>query len=383
MIYKRFLSLEEESKHRSLFLFGPRLTGKTFLLKKTFPEAPYYDLLLSDLFMRLSSQPRILREEIYAISSEFKGPVIIDEIQKLPILLDEVHHLIEEKGVHFILTGSSARKLKRENVNLLGGRARTRYLFPLVSAEITDFNLIRALNYGTIPAIYLSDDPEEDLIAYCGNYLQQEILEEGLVRRIENFSRFLKTAAFVNTELVNFEVIARDCAVPARTVREYFYLLEDTLVGALLYPYRKTLKRKPISRAKFYFFDVGVANTLAERRDIHPKKELFGKALEHFIFLELRSYLSYTRDRRELSFWRSRTGYEVDFLIGDELGIEVKAANQVDRRDFKGLLALSEELALKHKIVVSMDERPRKAGDVDILPVNHFLNKLWDGAFIR
>ncbi len=313
--------------------------------------------------------------------SSKKTPVIIDEIQKLPVLLDEIQFLIDTAGLHFILTGSSARKLRRGGVNLLGGRARTRLLFPLVSKEITDFSLLRALNYGTIPSVYLSEEPEEDLLAYCGTYLKEEIRSEGLVRRIENFSRFLEIAALSNSEILNFENIANDCAVPARTVREYFYLLQDTLVGYLLKPFQKTKKRKSISAAKFYFFDVGVTNILARRGNIQPKTELFGKALEHFVFTELRAFLSYSKDHRDLSFFRSRNGIEVDFLIGDETAIEVKATENITERNCKALGKIDEEMPLKNKVVVSLDPVPRRIGDVEILPVSEFLKNLWLGAY--
>jgi predicted AAA+ superfamily ATPase len=379
--YKRLFDLKAESTNKSLFLFGPRQVGKTSLLKDTFPTAPYYNLLLADQFIRLSQRPQLIREQITGKKAEMQEAIIIDEIQKLPVLLDEVQYLIDEYHYRFILTGSSMRKLKRGGANLLGGRARTRLLFPLVSQEITDFDLLRALNYGTIPSIYLSSEPEEDLLAYCGSYLLEEIQAEGLVRRIENFSRFLQTAALMNSELLNFEAIASDASVPARSVREYFHMLEDTLVGVLLQPFKKKLKRKIISTARFYFFDVGVCNILAGRTSIQPKTELFGKALEHFIFTELRAYLSYTRDRRELSFWRTNTGLEVDFLLGDDTAIEVKATELVSEKHLKGMRALAEEMNIKHQIIVSMDPVPRQVDVVKILPVTVFLEQLWQGCY--
>src|SRR3989338_9385474 len=207
--YTRILDLQTPLKRKSLFLFGPRQTGKTFYLKKTFPNIPFYNLLESKTFLRLSQRPHLLREELTAASS-VNPLVVIDEIQKLPILLDEVHSMIEEKKIKFILTGSSARKLKRGGANLLGGRAATFHLFSLVSREIPDFDLIRSLNWGTLPSIYPSDDPENDLADYVGNYLKEEIKAEGLARNIENFSRFLQTASLCNAELVNFTSIGND-----------------------------------------------------------------------------------------------------------------------------------------------------------------------------
>jgi len=324
---------------------------------------------------------QIIREEILAFGKKCPQPIIIDEIQKLPILLDEVHYLIEEKGYRFILTGSSARKLKKGGGNLLGGRAWTRHLLPLVTHEIPDYDFLRILNYGTIPSIYNSQFPEEDLYAYVGNYLQQEIQAEGLVRRIENFSRFLQTASLVNGELINFSNISNDAGVPARTVSEYFTILQDTLVGTLLEPFKKTKKRKAVSTGKFYFFDIGVCNCLAGRKAIKPKTELFGKALEHFIFNELRAFLFYNNDRRPLSFWRSITGQEVDFLLGDEVAIEVKGTEMVTEKHLSGLRTLSEEIPLQKKIVVSLDKNPRRLKDIEIMPVQHFLEKLWLASY--
>jgi predicted AAA+ superfamily ATPase len=309
------------------------------------------------------------------------GPVIIDEIQKLPVLLDEIHNLIEAHGFRFILTGSSSRKLKRGGVNLLGGRAWTKHLHPLVSCEIPEFDLMRAVNFGTLPSIYQSEFPEEDLRAYCGTYLKEEIHAECLVRRIENFSRFLQVAALTNAELVNFESVSRDAAVPSKTIREFFTILEDTLVGSLLSPTGKMVHRKAVSAAKFYFFDVGVCNYLAGRRMIGQKTELFGKSFEHFIFTELRAWLDYVGDRRPLSFWRDYAGHEVDFIIGDEIAIEVKSTEQATGKHLKGLRMFAEDVRVKRSIIVSTDAAPRKIGNIEILPWKEFLTRLWSGAY--
>ncbi len=379
--YKRKLELSEEASKRSIFLFGPRQTGKTYLLKKLFPGSLYYNFLRPEVFFRLSRNPGILSEEIRA--NQLQEPVIIDEVQKLPYILDEVHDLIESHQIRFILTGSSARKLKRGGANLLGGRARTRYLHSLVSAEIPDFNLIKALNYGTIPSVYLSDEPREDLIAYCGSYLKEEIYSESLVRRIDNFSRFLTTAALTNAELLNYHSVARDAEVAVKTVREYYEILQDTLIGTLVEPYKKTTTRKAISMGKFYFFDIGVSNILAQRSGIEPGNELFGKSFEHFIFCELNTYLHYSHDQRPLTFWRDQAKNEVDFIIGDELGIEVKGTTLVQEKHLKGLNLFTKEIPLKHKMIVSLDQSPRKIGDVLILPWREFVNRLWAGEWSK
>src|SRR3989339_14113 len=379
--YQRILNLENDAKKRSLFLFGPRLTGKTALLKKTFPATISFNLLLADVFLKLSQRPQLIRETVSAQGAGRLQPIVIDEIQKMPHLLDEVHNMIEEFGLRFILTGSSPRKLKRGGANLLGGRAWTKHLFPLVTKEILNYDLQRILNIGALPLVYDSDEPRKDLAAYVGNYLQEEIQAEGLARKIENFSRFLQTAALMNTEVINFESVARDAQVPPRTIREYFMILQDTLIGTLVVPYAKTEKRKTISSAKFYFFDVGVSNFLAGRQNIQPKTELFGKVFEHFIFTELRAFLNYTDKDHSLCFWRTKTREEVDFIVGDEMAIEVKGTEFVADKHLKGLLALNEEMKFKHNIVVSLDSEPRKIGNTDILPVRMFLEKLWSGDF--
>jgi predicted AAA+ superfamily ATPase len=379
MEYHRIIALEPLIKRKSLFLFGPRQTGKTFLLKKRFPAARFYNLLLSDVFFRLSQRPHLLREELMS-QTDHVQPIIIDEIQKLPVLLDEVHNLIEEKRLKFILTGSSARKFKRGGANLLAGRAATCHLFPLVSAEIPGYQLLKILNFGSLPFIYNSESPEDDLLSYVGTYLKEEVQAEGMVRRIENFSKFLQLAALVNGELLNFSNVASDMGMPSKTIKEYFLILEDTLIGHFLQPFTRTQKRKAISTAKFYFFDVGVANTLAGRSRIRPKTELFGKALEHFIFLEIKAFLSYRNDKRQISFWRSKSGYEVDFVLGESTGIEVKGTEMVTEKHLAGLKSLAEEIPLKKKIVVSLDSKPRLLENIRVLPVSVFLKELWGGS---
>ena len=378
----RRLDLAPDLRHRSVFLFGPRQTGKTTWLNARFPHAPAFNLLRGEVFLRLSREPGRLRQEL-ATSARSSGPVIIDEIQKLPGLLDEVHDLIESRGLQFILAASSPAKLRRGGVNLLGGRARTRRLFPFVSAEVPDWDLMRAINVGGIPSIYYSDDPIEDLRAYCGNYLQLEIQAEGLVRGVERFSRFLTAAALGCGQQVVFERLASDAAVPARTVREYFQVLDDTLVGELLQPFTpKRASRKPVSHAKFYLFDVGVANVLAGITRIEPGSAAFGRALEHLVFCELRARLGYGRDARPLTFWRTTDGSEVDFVVGDSVAIEVKATGAVTPRDLTGLRRLADEVPLLRRIVVCSESAPRIVDGIELLPVREFLAALWDGEIL-
>ena len=375
-VYRRLLDLESDLRSRSVFLFGPRLTGKSFLLARTFPRSPVYDLLRSDVFFRLASRPGLLAEELAARRGP-STPVVLDEIQKLPVLLDEVHHLIEQRGLRFILTGSSPRKLVRRSANLLGGRARTRRLHPLVSAELPSFDLVRLLNHGGIPSIYDSTEPREDLEAYCGTYLKEEIQAEASVRNIGNFARFLRVAGLCGGELLNYEAVANDAGVPARTVREYFAVLVDTLAGIMLEPFRATKKRKAIATSKFYFFDIGVGNHLAGRVSVRPGTEAFGRCLEHLILVELRAFLDYTHDGRPLTFWRSRGGDEVDFVIGDETAVEVKGTERVSERHLRGLQALADEMTLRQRLVVSMDPRERLLNGTRVLPLRRFLDRLW------
>lgn len=379
-MYRRALDLGELVKHRSLFLFGPRQTGKSTLVRQTFSEAAIYDLLEADTFRELSARPEYLRQTL-APRQEI---VVVDEIQKLPSLLDEVHLLIERnKKLRFILTGSSARKLKRGAANLLAGRAWICRLHPLVSAELNYERLLDRLNRGSLPAFLDSSHYQEDLKAYVGTYLREEIRAEGLTRTIENFSRFLEVAGLTNGEQINFASVAADAGVPPSTVREHYQVLEDTLVGHQLPAYQKTVKRKPVATAKFYFFDVGVANTLRRTGVVEEGSEAYGRALEHLIFLELRSYLDYHRLDEELTYWRSRSQLEVDFVVGNNVAVEVKAKGRVSDRDYRGLIALDEEVRLKRKIVVCNEKRCRMTDSgVQILPVAQFLAELWAGEIV-
>ncbi|PCJ50952.1 MAG: AAA family ATPase [Gammaproteobacteria bacterium] len=373
--YNRLIDLSDISR-KSLFLFGPRQTGKSTLLKSLYPDSPLVNLLMSDQFLKYQLNPRAFREEILTESNRL--PIIVDEIQKLPILLDEIHYLIENHSYRFILTGSSARKLRRESSNLLAGRALERRLFPLVTREIGQYDINRIINFGSLPAIYDSPDPEEDLFSYVGSYLKEEIQQESNIRKLGPFANFLEQAALDNSELLNFANIASDVGVSANTVKEYYQILEDTLIGTFLPPFKRTIKRKAISKAKFYFFDVGVANILAKRLNIKPKSELYEKCLEHLVYVELKAWLSYSRNRQSLTFWRSINGQEVDFIIGNEIAIEVKSTTRVQGKHLKGIKALAEEVPLTHKIIISLDNKKRIMDDNFIIyPVKDFFAELW------
>ena len=379
-MFSRIIELSELLKHSSLFLFGPRQTGKSTLLRTLFPQAKFYDLLEANTFRELSAAPELIRQRLQPPDRL----VIIDEIQKLPPLLDEVHLLIgRNTDLRFILTGSSARKLKRGGANLLAGRALTWHLHPLVAPEVDYGFFVERLNRGSLPAILTSPIPNELLKAYVGTYLQEEVGAEGLVRNIGSFSRFLSTAGLTNGEQVNFTAVGSDTGVPPRTVREYYHILEDTLVGHLLPPFQHTRKRKAVASPKFYFFDVGVANTLAKRGQIEAGSELFGRAFEHFVFLELRAYLDYRRLDTPLTYWRSRSQFEVDFVVGDTVGIEIKGKPLVNKRDMRGLRALSEEVGLQRQIIVCLEREPRHLEHgIEALPVDLFLRRLWAGEII-
>jgi predicted AAA+ superfamily ATPase len=375
-MYRRIIGLEQLLVHRSLFLFGARQTGKSTLVHHRFADAVFFDLLEADTFRELSPRPEYMRQTV----TPGTRLVVIDEVQKLPGLLDEVHLMIErDKELRFLLTGSSARKLRRGGANLLAGRAWVTHLHPLVFAEVGPGRLLERLNQGSLPAVLDSELPREDLKAYVGTYLREEIRAEGLTRSIENFSRFLTVAATCNGEQLNYTAVGSDAGVPPRTVREWFQVLEDTLIAYQLPAYRKTVKRKPVATSKFYFFDVGVANTLLKRSEIVPGSETFGKALEHLIFLEIRAKLDYSRNDAPFTYWRTLSGAEVDFLIGDRVAIEVKAKDRVTRRDQSGLRALDEEIRLNRKLIVCNEPRRRWDESIEIVPIEEFLVDLWEG----
>ena len=372
----RLLNLEELLRQKSHFLFGPRQTGKTFLARRMLKNARFYDLLDSSTYLALSQNPGRIAEEV----SSLDRIVVIDEIQRIPGLLNEVHRLIEERGIRFLLTGSSARKLRRGGINLLGGRARTRHLHPLTYRELKGgFDLNRVIESGLLPSIYFSDNPGADLKAYAGTYLQQEIVAEGAARNIPAFSRFLGVAAFCNATIVNFTNVANDAQVARTTVYEYFDILKDTLLLHELPAWRQSKKRKPIASSKYYFFDVGILATL-QGREFRPRTPEFGEAFETYLMHELICYRDYVSEE-PLSYWRSTSGFEVDFIIGDHTAIEVKAKQNLSPVDLKSLNALSEEKKLKRYVCVSMEPRRRRIGDVIVLPYKEFLEELWGGGY--
>lgn len=378
-MYNRLISLINLLEQKSLLLLGPRQTGKSTLLRSAFPDARYVDLLEADTFRELATKPELLRQRLLPQEKL----VIIDEIQKLPTILDEVQLMIDRnRQLRFVLTGSSARKLKRGNANLLGGRAWSAHLYPLVSAELGFGQLERRLQFGSLPGVFTSQNPKEELKAYVGTYLKEEILSEGLTRSIERFSRFLEVAGLSNGEQIDYAAIASDAQLPARTVRDHFQILEDTLVARQLPVFGKTRKRKAIATPKFYFFDVGVANALKRNFEFGPGTVEFGKSFEHLIFCELDAFLSYSRSDAELSYWRTRSQLEVDFVVGESLAVEVKAKSIIRDNDLTALSALGEEFPKMRRVVVCLEKEQRMVKGVEILPFADFLSNLWAKTYV-
>lgn len=387
--YKRLLKLDLPPK-QSAFLWGARKTGKSTFLKDFFSRSIRYDLLEADLNLRLLKAPNILREEILLLDKkQLKNPIIIDEIQKIPALLDEVHWLIENKGASFILCGSSARKLKRAGVNLLGGRAWRYEMFPLTYKEIPDFDLLKALNTGLIPSHYLSSNFKKSLKAYILDYINEEVKAEGLVRNLPAFARFIDSLAFSNGELTNYSNIASDCAVDSKTVKEYYQILIDTHLGYYIQPFSKKVGRDIINSVpKFYLFDVGVSGYLTKRTINDLRGESSGHAFEHFILMELIAYRGYKDLDFEINFWRTKTGLEIDFVLAKgEVAIEVKISDKISKRDLKSLIAFSKEHKVKKSMLVCNEKRPRRIeindkNYIDVLPWKMFLNMLWGNEIL-
>lgn len=372
----RALDLSTALAKKSHFLWGPRQTGKSSLLHLAFPGARVFDLLDNAVFLALSKDHALLGDQVPDAASV----VVIDEVQRLPSLLNEVHRLIEKRGLRFLLTGSSARRLRGGGVNLLGGRARTLRLHPLSYRELGErFDLARAIQRGLLPSIYFSDDPRADLDGYTGSYLQQEIVAEGATRNIPAFSRFLHVAALCNATIINFTKVASDAQVPRTTVHEYFEILRDTLILHEVPAWRATAKRKPIASSKYYFFDIGVASAL-QGRLVAPGTPEFGPAFESWILHELVCHRDYARGD-PVSHWRSTSNFEVDFVLGDHTAIEVKAKTFVAPMELKGLRALAEEKKLKRLLCVSLEPRRRDMEGISILPWREFLDELWSGLY--
>lgn len=377
--FKRELRLPGPGKE-TFFLWGARQAGKSTLLRESYPGVKWVDLLKADVFHRFTMNPEYLRQEIEQSGAPF---VVIDEIQKVPALLDEAHWLHENLGTHFALCGSSARKLKRGKGNLLGGRGIRYELYGLSARELGKaLKLERLLNHGTLPRIYRSDSPQRLLNSYVSEYLKEEVLAEGLVRSLPPFSGFLNAAALSDTQQVNYTNVARDLGVSRETVRSYFEILVDTLIGSFLPAYRKRPKRRVSTTPKFYFSDVGVVNFLAKRGKLAPGSELFGKAFENWVFHELCCYNAYREVFADFSFWQLSSGIEVDFIVNAmACAIECKSSSHITQQHLKGLRALVEDHPeAARRLVVCLEPGSRRTRDgIEILGVDAFLQALWNG----
>lgn len=378
MYIERFLDVKSILAKKSVFLFGPRQCGKSSLIDHCFSELPLFDLLSSETFIRLSQEPSYIE----TICGECRLAVI-DEIQKLPSLLDEVHRLIERKGFRFLLTGSSARKLRRKGVNLLGGRARIRRMHPFSAFELKErFNLERAVNFGLLPPVCFSGEPDEELTDYVDEYLRQEIIAEGATRNLPAFSRFLEIAALSNGEQIDYSSISRDAQVPRSTVREYFNILKETLLADEVPSWKGGISRKTVDTAKFYFFDSGVVRTLAKRRETTLGTPEFGHLFETLVHHELRCYLDAKTRNGDIFYWRTPSGTEVDFVVGN-CAFEVKGSSHVSSHDLKGLKAIATEGSFAHKVVICREPLPYVKDGIEVLPYSEFINRLWRDELIE
>ena len=369
------------SGSETFFLWGPRQTGKSTLLRKHYPGGHWIDLLKSEEFRRYATRPEFLRLELEA-NPDPTRQIVIDAVQKVPALLNEVHWLIENRGLHFALCGSSARKVRRGAANLLGGRALRYELRGLTAGELADrFDLDRLLSRGYLPRIHESPRPRRRLDSYIADYIKEEIASEGLVRNLPAFSGFLDIAALGDTEPVNFSNIARECGVSSQAVKNYFDILEDTLLGRWLPAWRKRLKRRLMGSGKFYFSDVGVVNRLARRGTVKRGSEQYGKAFENWVHHELAAFVAYTDFDGGLTHWRLPSGVEVDFVLGDmEFAVEAKASAVIGRHHLKGLRTLATEHAVRRRAIVCLEPKSRRTEDgIDVLPAATFARRLWAG----
>ena len=380
IMYHRIFDIENRLDE-AMFLFGGRQVGKSTLLKERFPKAVYIDLLNSELRNRYRQHPEEFRESLLRHAPETL--VIVDEIQKVPDLLDEVHWLMVNRGLFFVLSGSSARKLKKSGANNLGGRAIPETLFPLVSAEIPDFDLDRAIQNGMIPRHYMVANARNRLKSYIELYLKEEIIEEAAVQKVDDFIRFLEVAAISNGEMLNYENVATDCGVSANTVKAYYQILCDTLLGFEVPAYRKVIKRKLTKSSRFYFFDVGIANYLTGRHHLAPKTPEYGHAFEHLVMQEIVAYLGYKGVEEKLTYWHTYDDIEVDAVIGDaRVAIEIKSADSIQTNHKKGLVEFAKEHPNVKQILVSRDRISRRSGDIDLYYVTDFFKALWNDEIV-
>jgi uncharacterized protein len=370
-VYARLL---EPPGRQSWFLFGPRGTGKTAWLGATLPDALAFDLLDARVYSRLLSSPALLGELIPAAHT---GWVVVDEIQRAPALLDEVHRLIEKRKLRFVLTGSSARKLRRGGVNLLAGRALTRFMHPLMAEELgKDFDLRRAVQIGGLPFAWTTEAPEDYLAAYASTYLREEVLQEGLTRNLAAFSRFLEAASFSQAGVLNIAAVARESGIEAKLAESYFSILEDLLLAVRIPPFTKRAKRRVVLHPKFFFFDAGVFRSIRPKGPFDSPEEADGPALETLVLAHLRAWNDYGNLGYSIHYWRTPSGDEVDFVLYGELGliaVEVKRSQRVRPDDLQGLLRFRQDYPSSRAVLLHGGPRRWHESGIDMVPLREAL----------
>ena len=375
-MYSRLL---EPPVRQSFFLFGPRGVGKTAWLKAQFTDAPFFDLLDSETYTRLLASPSRLGDRVPA---DYKGWVVIDEIQRLPDLLNEVHRLIESRRLRFVMTGSSARKLRRRGVNLLAGRALTRFMHPLTAAELgRDFDLRRAVRFGCLPFACTDPAPEDYLRSYVTAYLREEVQQEGLTRNLAAFARFLEAASFSQGSVLNMAAVARESAVGRKVVEDYFSVLDDLLIGVRLPIFTRRAKRRLVAHPKFYLFDAGVFQAIRPHGPLDAADEIRGAALETLFLQQLRAVNDYLGLGYSLHYWRTALGDEVDFVLYGARGLvafEVKATPRVRPDDLRGLRRLREDYPQAKAFFVYTGSRRWHERGIEVVPADDAIRTLAD-----
>ncbi|WP_457554126.1 ATP-binding protein [Desulfobacula sp.] len=373
-MYSRILKIPEG---KSFFLFGPRATGKTTWLKNVFPDCIYIDLLESELYHSLLASPGRLAN---LIPDNFFDWVIIDEIQRVPELLNEVHRLIEKKQLKFVLTGSSARKLRSKGVNLLAGRALTRFMHTLTAVELgNDFSMEKSLKFGHLPSIYSEKNPADYLAGYVRTYLREEVQQEGLTRNLQVFTRFLEAASFSQAAILNISEVARDCNANRKLVEAYFYILEDLLLSHRIPVFTKRAKRRMVAHFKFFLFDVGVYRAIRPKGPLDRPEEIEGAALETLLFQEIRANNDLHQLGYEIYYWRTSNGHEVDFVLYGEkglIGIEVKRASKIRSQEFRGLRAFAKDYPMATLYMFYGGDKKSTIGNIKLIPIKEAITSL-------
>lgn len=374
-MYTRLLQVADQ---HSFFLFGARGTGKTSWVKTKFPEALIFDLLSDDVYTELLARPSRLGERI---PDNFSTWIVIDEIQKIPALLNEVHRLIENRQLRFILTGSSARTLRRKGVNLLAGRALTYHLYPLTILELgEDFNITHSLQFGQLPTVITHTHPEKYLQSYITTYLREEVLQEGLTRNLPLFTRFLETASFSQGEILNYTNIANEVGSNRHTINQFFEILEDLLIGYRIHPFTKRAKREIVSNPKFYYFDTGIYRTIRPRGPLDSAAEGDGPALETLFLQEVKAINDYFNLNYEIYYWRTRAKEEVDFIMYGEKGLhafEIKRKTYLSPQDFKGLKLFLQDYPMAKAYLLYGGNQSYCEGNIHVEPFVPFVKKLY------